>query len=99
MALPASGPISSSQIATELAVSSASFSANSAELVGLTDLNALSISSSKGIKIDTPNSASKWYGYDHTFKVSGSKVSSSAGLLIPSTASYNYVTFAQFEQF
>jgi len=98
MALPASGPISSSQIATELAVSSASFSANSAELLVYTDLNALSISSSgKILNIDTPNSMSEWYNYTHNFKVSSSKVSSSAGLLIPSTASYNFVTFAQFE--
>jgi hypothetical protein len=98
MALPASGPISSSQIATELVVSSASFSANSAELLVYTDLNALSISSSgKILNIDTPNSMSEWYNYTHNFKVSGSKVSSSAGLLIPSTASYNFTTFAQFE--
>jgi hypothetical protein len=98
MALPVSGPISSSQIANELAISSASFSANSAELLVYTDLNALSISSSGNIlNIDTPISMSEWYGYDHTFKVSGSVVTSSVGLNAPYTASYSYTTFAQVE--
>jgi hypothetical protein len=98
MALPTSGPISSSQIANELAVSSASFSANSAELLGYTDLNALSISSSGNVlNIDTPISMSEWYGYNHTFKLSGSVVSSSVGLNSPYTASYTYTTYAQVE--
>lgn len=98
MALPASGPISSSQIATELVVSSTNFSANSAELVGLTDLNTLSISSSGNIlNIDTPNSMSEWYNYTHNFKVSSSIVTSSIGLKAPYTASYPFTTYAQVE--
>jgi len=98
MALPASGPISSSQIATELVVSSASFSANSAELLVYTDLNALSISSSGNIlDIDVPNSMSEWYNYTHNFKVSSSVVISSIGLKAPNTASYPFTTFAQVE--
>jgi hypothetical protein len=98
MALPASGPISSSQIATELAVSSTNFSANSAELLVYTDLNTLSISSSGNIlNIDTPNSMSEWYNYTHNFKVSSSVVTSSISLKAPYTASYPYTTFAQVE--
>ena len=98
MALPLSGPISSSQIATELVVSSTNFSANSAELLVYTDLNTLSISSSGNIlNIDTPVSMSEWYKYNHNFKVSGSVVTSSIGLNAPFTNSYSYTTFAQIE--
>ena len=98
MALPASGPISSSQIANELAVSSTNFSANSAELLVYTDLNALSISSSGGIpNISTPNSSSEWYSYNHKRTVSGSALGSTKGLKVPNNTSYTYTTFAQLE--
>ena len=98
MALPTSGPISSSQIATELVVSNTNFSANSAELLEYTDLNTLSISSSGNIlNIDIPNSMSEWYGYNHSFKVSGSNFTSSVSLDAPYNASYPYTTFAQVE--
>jgi hypothetical protein len=98
MALPTSGPISSSQIATELVVSNTNFSANSAELLRYTDLNTLSISSSGNIlNIDIPNSMSEWYEYNHSFKVSGSTFNTSVNLDAPYTASYPYTTFAQVE--
>jgi hypothetical protein len=40
---------------------------------------------------------SEWYNYNHTFKVSGSVVTSSIGLEAPYSASYTYTTFAQIE--
>jgi len=96
MALPSSGPISASQIRTEINVPSQSpFSLNSAEVLGYTDLNVLSISSSQGKpNIDTPNSMSEWYSYNHSLN---RNCSSTSHVGLKSPYNYSYNTFAQID--